>query len=175
MKKTIISMLILSCFFFMTACGTSNNENVQKNSKQENKNEEKSVDKSKINTNQEIGELSFYIPDGLKLNITSTDNSKVFEINNSTTTINVWVVKKEDITDSIESYMENDNWKPTVSSMDKVEYNGHTWYVQPKGQFLMYTKYNNDVYKIKFNVLKDDTNYETDLKKLIPKSLVFNK
>ena len=68
-------------------------------------------------------------------------------------------------------YMKNDG--VDTEKLDKVNYNGHEWYVVSHGEFRLYTKYNNDVYKIRFSVLTDGSNMVSTLKRVIPKSLIF--
>ena len=54
--------------------------------------------------------------------------------------------------------MKTDPWELDINSMTKKNYNGHEWYETTNGDVL-FTKYNNDVYKIRISVLEDNTNY----------------
>ena len=167
MKKILFSLLIVM-LLIVTGCGKKE-EAIDNNKKEESKEETK----TKPTTNNKIGDLSYYIPDTLRFNKTSTDNTRIYEITNDTTNISVWVVRKENITEDIETYIKNDNWNDSEAKYDKQEYNGQVWYIIPRDSFIMYTKYNNDIYKIRFSVLEDGSNYVNNLKRIIPNSLIF--
>ena len=169
-KKFLISLMAVFSLFLITGCG---NEEKKEEKKEETKQETKTS--KKVTTNQQLGDLSYFIPTSLRLNGTSTENVKIFELTNDTTNLTVWVIRKSDIEDDLMTYLETDPWEVDTSSLDKVTYNDYEWYVQPRGTFMLFTKYNNDVYKIRFSVLEDKENYISELKKTIPPSLIFNK
>lgn len=168
MERKVICLLVIA-FLLVTGC---NNETTKEWEEIGNKiNNSTPTTTTRPSTNYKVGDLSFYIPDTLRLNGTSTDTTKAFEIYKDDTNITVWVSQKKNISESIEEFIKND-YSSDVK-LDHVEYNNHKWYVVPNGEFRLYTKYNNDVYKIRFSVLEDKNSYVNELKRVIPKSLVF--
>lgn len=167
MKRKIIISLMIVLLIMITGCNSK--KEFEKSSKQ---NEKQTISvKKKNTTNNKIGNLSFYIPDTLRLNGTSTETTKAYEIYKDDTNITVWFSQKKEISEDIIEYMKNDG--VDTEKLDKVNYNGHEWYVVSHGEFRLYTKYNNDVYKIRFSVLTDGSNMVSTLKRVIPKSLIF--
>ena len=171
MKKVLFSLLVITSCFTLVGCGKEENKENKKEQKQEQKEETK---QERPTTNNKVGDLSFYIPDSLKLNTTSSEDKKVYSINTDTTNISVWVVRIADYSGSVLEYMDEDPWDVDTSRLDKQKYNGQEWTIQPQGEFKLYTKYKNDIYKIRFSVLEDGTNMLSNLKKQIPKSLIFD-
>ena len=166
MKKKIVSLFIISVLLLLTMTGCQNSV----------KNEQKGGNSNKtVNTNEQIGNLKYYIPSNLKANTSNTDSLKVYAINNDLSTISVYFVCKKDYSGSVEDYMKQDKWEPDMDKLDKVTYNSHEWYVQGKGETKFYTKFENDIYAIRFTVLQDKSNLKEDLMKVIPKSLLFEK
>ena len=172
MNKRLLVGLFIAMLLILTGC----KDNKKEDSVTKNKTKvQKKVTKQSVLTNETLGSLSYYIPEEFTLNSTSTDTLKNYDYSDERTKITVTIAKKEGISVSLEDYMKTDSWKPDVSSLDKVKYNDQEWYIKLRDEYLMYSKYNGDVYQIKIEAEKDETNYANKLVTFITNSLIFNK